>query len=131
MPFGPTTDPVRWRILDAIVVALAALRLDTDTDEFFFAPDEVSDITPPLMEYLGDRDPTQTQTVYGLWVEDEDFTEKASSRQDSQMRVFLQAATRYTPPEDALDPFVQRAAGVETEEETRSKLVHDVQKFIA
>jgi len=99
------------------------------TDPYFYPPEEVASITPPIHEYLDDRLGT-TETVYGIWIEDSDTTERTSGRKDKTMRVFIQACRRYAPPGAASDPFKQRNADVDPEELVRSKLAHDLERFI-
>lgn len=119
----PANDPIRFQILEAMRSAWEAL----SSTDYFYPPNDVAPIVPPLFEYLKDR-PVSLETVYGYWVEDEDRLERTAGRLDKQMRLFLQVATRYDP--DRTDPFEQYAAGVDFEEEFRSKQVHDVEKLV-
>lgn len=119
----PTTDPRRWRILDNMISAFEGM----DGTAYFFPPQQASMIVPPLLEYLGDR-PASTTTVYGAWVEDEDISEKTTGSREKNLRVFIQTATRYQPR--VTDPYNQKNAGQDWEEEIRSKQAHDVEKLI-
>ena len=103
--------------------------LAMDTTGYFYPPEEVASITPPIHEYLNDR-VMQTETVYGIWVEDADLQERTSGRVDQTMRVFIQACRRYVPTPEATDPFKQRGADQDPEELVRAKMAHDVQRFI-
>lgn len=119
----PSADPIRWQIVAAVVALLKTM----DTTGYFYPPEEVASITPPIHEYLNDRSP-QTETVYGVWVEDSDTTERVSGRKDKTMRVFVQAARRYVP--SVSDPFKQFSADQDPEEEERSKLAHDFERIL-
>ncbi len=121
----PSADPIRWQIIDTMIGDF----LTMDTTGYFYPPEDVASITPPIHEYLNDR-AMETMTVYGIWIEDSDTTERTSGRKDKTMRVFIQAARRYTPPQAAADPFKQRNADIDPEEEERSRLAHDVERFI-
>lgn len=119
----PSVDPIRWQIIDTMIGDFLVLA----SDPYFYPPEEVASITPPIHEYLNDRSPT-TETVYGTWIEDSDTTERTSGRKDKTMRVFIQACRRYAP--SLADPFKQRGADVDPEELIRSKMAHDIERFI-
>lgn len=124
-------DPIRWQILDTMIGDMLAMSPQKTelVAGYIHIPDEVASITPPIHEYLNDR-AMQTQTVYALWVEDSDTTERTSGRKDKTMRVFIQAARRYMPAPAAADPFKQRNADQDPEEKVRSELAHDIERFI-
>ena len=105
-------DPIRWQIIDALIAGFLAMtpQKTSSTLGYIYLPDEVASIPPPIHEFLTDRSP-ETLTLYGLWIEDSDTTERATGRKDKTMRVFIQACRRYVPLSSASDPFKQRTAG--------------------
>jgi hypothetical protein len=124
-------DSIRWQIIDSLVAGFLAMtpQKTSSTLGYIYLPDEVASITPPIHQYLSDRSP-KTLTVYGLWIEDSDTTERMSQVKNKTMRVFIQACRRYVPLSSASDPFKQREAGQEPEELVRSNLAHDIERFM-
>lgn len=120
----PPADPRRWRIIESMVTVFTETSFGST---YFYPPDQVAPIEPPLLQYLEAR-PKEDKTVYGIWVEDEDSEERTTGRIDLSMRVFIDVATRYKP--EITDPFAKADGGQISEEEIRTGHIADVMKVI-